>query len=588
MKKSRFLKKAAAVAAAAALALCACFGGALADEEETVTVPSDTDSAAVTVYNVEEGATVTAYQIVDAEYDAYGLTGYSAVDGVSIEDLENITSEELAVIAQDIRSGSVTLSSVSLTDSTDDSGNYIYTGSLAAGSWIVLVTGTSGTYIYSPMLVSAYYTDADDASTLTGVGVSNDGEKLKTENSSDITLYAKYAEVGITKYIVETADDGTVSYASSTTADAGDTVSYQISTTIPAYDSSDYSSTTMVFTITDTWADGLNDLEASDVTVTVDGTAVNASEDSTYTLSVDTASNTLTITFDSAYILEHAGADVVVSYSQTVNSNAVVDTDEDPDEGKNTASLTYTSGASADETETQATGSVTADPCYVYTFEIDGEIIKVDADNTSTLLSGATFTLYTYTTSEDAEETAITADTLASSGTSVATAVSADNTGLIVFEGLDAGTYYLVETDAPDGYALNDDVYQIVISAEIGQDGVIDSYTVTVTNLSSYDSDEDSETYGTYTESLTNTYTCTESTSTSEDGTETTTYSWTINGDSGTVSALKILNTSLTSLPSTGGMGTMVFTAVGIILIAAAVCVFVVYFRKQKRNSSGE
>ena len=649
MKKSRFLKRAAAVAAAAALALCACFGGALADEEETVTVPSDSDSATVTVYNVEEGATVTAYQIVDAEYGDYGFTGYTYLisdEDVAIADLENPTADEITAIAQWITnnksSESFSLSTVTLTGGTDSTSNeYVYSGSLTVGMWVILVSGTSEE-IYNPMIVSLNYTDSGDASTLYGGYADADGNFTVSEESDGTTVlvavYAKSSEVSITKQIITGTDDSedATSSAYAATADVGDSVSYEISTTMPDYA---YEDTTLVFTITDTWTEGLDAPESLSVkvgddtyTIPLDSSSYTDStytdtdssytvtcSDSTYTVTTtedDTSTTLFTVTiattsttenstdadgnetttevytggslaiaFEDEYIDANGGKAVTVTYSQEVNESAVVETsDTDVDNAMNTASLTYTDGIStfdSSNTETQSTKTTDGVSCYVYTFEIDGEIVKVDADPDSegnyTVLPGATFTLYT----DESCSTVYTNDIL-TDGT-----ITTGEDGLLVISGLDAGTYYLVETEAPDGYALNDDVYEIVIYAEIGtEDGVIDSYTVTVTNLSSYDSDETSDTYGTYTESLTNTYTC--KASTSEDDTETTTYTWTINGETETVSALKILNTSLTSLPSTGGMGTMVFTAVGIILIAAAVCVFVVYFRKQKRNSSGE
>lgn len=46
--------------------------------------------------------------------------------------------------------------------------------------------------------------------------------------------------------------------------------------------------------------------------------------------------------------------------------------------------------------------------------------------------------------------------------------------------GLDAGTYYLTECVAPDGYNLLDKDVKITIDAEYSQDGKITALTVTV------------------------------------------------------------------------------------------------------------
>ena len=61
-----------------------------------------------------------------------------------------------------------------------------------------------------------------------------------------------------------------------------------------------------------------------------------------------------------------------------------------------------------------------------YTFDINGQIAKVDATNEETKLGGAEFTLYS-----DKELESV-----------VKTATSADTTGSVVFKGLKEGIYY--------------------------------------------------------------------------------------------------------------------------------------------------
>lgn len=45
--------------------------------EATAAKPTATDSKQVKITNVESGATVTAYKLVKADYNAFGFTGYS-------------------------------------------------------------------------------------------------------------------------------------------------------------------------------------------------------------------------------------------------------------------------------------------------------------------------------------------------------------------------------------------------------------------------------------------------------------------------------------------------------------------------------
>lgn len=48
--------------------------------------PVETDAAAVTISNVENGATITAYQIIDASYGANGFLGYVWAKGMTNAD----------------------------------------------------------------------------------------------------------------------------------------------------------------------------------------------------------------------------------------------------------------------------------------------------------------------------------------------------------------------------------------------------------------------------------------------------------------------------------------------------------------------
>lgn len=47
------------------------------------TKPVDGDAAAVTISNVESGATITAYQIIDASYGDNGFLGYVWATGMT-------------------------------------------------------------------------------------------------------------------------------------------------------------------------------------------------------------------------------------------------------------------------------------------------------------------------------------------------------------------------------------------------------------------------------------------------------------------------------------------------------------------------
>ena len=185
----------------------------------------------------------------------------------------------------------------------------------------------------------------------------------------------------------------------------------------------------------------------------------------------------------------------------------------------------------------------------VYTFDITGAVKKVKEDKTSAL-PGATFTLYR---AYDADENKLSDE--------VGSYTTTDN-GAIVFSGLGAlengqtegtGIYYLKETAAPATYTINDTVYSVEIKNIVRNsttDDTIKSYDVVVTNLT--------------------------------DSTATTT-TITVGSDTPTGTTTSIVNTKLSTLPSTGGIGTTIFTIGGCAIMIAAAFLF---FASRKKNDN--
>ena len=101
------------------------------------------------------------------------------------------------------------------------------------------------------------------------------------------------------------------------------------------------------------------------------------------------------------------------------------------------------------------------------------------------------------------------------------------------------------ETKAPDGYTLNTHVFTVVIKASYNNDGILKSWTVTIDGAAT-------------------------STFTVENG---------VLKDPA-ISSTDIMNTKLSSLPSTGGMGTYLFTIIGVVVMAGAAGAFFISRRK--------
>ena len=485
-------------------------------------VPKDTDTATVTIKNVEEGATVTLYQIVKPVYNDAGLEKYELVATGSIADIEAPTTAEIAALAQ---------AAVSRTDgiaaAADTTVKTTYTATVGAGMYLVLVEG-SGATVYNPMIVSVNY-DKDSAAEGGEVDAQTNWE-LK-----NVTAYAKSGTPGVDKKIVSTDNNQNANSNGGDVA-IGDTVDFEIDTAIPSY-SDQY--TSLKFDITDTLSAGFD--AASNIVVKVDGSSVTAGTD---TYSVTTGTGTFTVSFADAYIRANGGKSVVVTYSATVNSSAGLNYDANT----NTATINF----SNDPTDSTSYGEVN-DETYTYTFAIDGmlggtqtgktyqthEVIKVYEDGTVEVVSEDTELL------DEIEVTNPLAGavfTLTNTKTNKTYTATSNSEGYLEgFTGLDAGDYTLVETTAPAGYVVDPTVHTVNISADYNGNGTLLFYSITI----------DGQTTSTYTATY--------------DGTTPT-----ITTLEGTQSTLTIENTKIPALPSTGGIGTTIFYVTGSILLVGA------------------
>ena len=548
----RKMKKLAALILAGAMVL-GMSTTAFADGETTKPLASDDVTASVE--NVEPGAVVKAYQIIEGDYGTNGFLGYKEVtptagmlvdiiDGTYLDKEDDIpTAEDVIAIAEGINDDELVLANVvtfaaGATD--EETGLATYTGDLTAGYWVVLVRGT--TNVYNPMLIGVYY-DADTETD--GIQGSGDNNILVPDPSVDATTswtlkatdaYAKSSA----PTIVKTADVST--------QEAGGTVNFDIETTIPDYSSEyiddDAATTDVVFKIKDTLTNLTLDLDEDDVNkgikVTVDDTDIKATEDGvvnfTFTEGTPTTAS-FEINFSQDFILAHGGDSVLVEYSATVTENAI-----NTIAGENKAELRYTRNPGDN-------GGYDYDIEKVYSFDIDGatteqiitKVKKVEAEGTETEettapLAGATFVLYT----DEACTTPYT-NTSGIDGLNEYGEVVSDEDGQLHISGLDVGTYYIKETKAPTGYSLNDTIYKIVITAEIDGEELV-SWEVVVTDLATNTVKENSFTVNHEVE----------------------------DGFDKEINETPVMNIKLIALPSTGGIGTTIFTVGGVAIILAA------------------
>lgn len=525
------------------------------------TKPVPEDSKKVEITNVEAGATFDAYQIIDATYNDSGFTGYvwaagtpNAGEKVTFDTEGNVvglTSEVITALAANPAS----LDKKEGFDPRDAEN-----GKLTAGTWMVLVTPpkTDAVKTYNPMVVSVFYTVEGSGSNNTLATDTLDASENWTLETTD--AFAKSSEITVDKSLEKPEFD--------TEVKVGDTVSFTISSTIPSYDPSYYTNPT--FKITDTIVNGLKYSSEPVVTIGTGEDIETLTKGTEYTSDYDAEHDTFTIAFKPEYISSLASATaeeraVTIKYSVEITDDAVKMV------GENKATLEYS--RTPNETTTKE------DKEQVFTFALNGVFGKIGDDGKA--LPGATFTLY----EEVAEAGENTTEIKWSEENSVYATefdhIVTKEDGKIDFKGLDGDkTYYLMETAAPDGYSINDTIYKIEIALTDPGDeynGEDVTYTITVTKNKLNEGDEE--------EDLTKTYTVT------INGTDKKGDSSVNVGEFGNAAAgdkINIPNTKLSGLPSTGGIGTTIFTIGGCAIMIIAAGLFFASRRKSSKDVSKE
>lgn len=317
-----------------------------------------------------------------------------------------------------------------------------------------------------------------------------------------------------------------------TTVHVGQTVTYTITGQVP--DMTGYSN--YVYKIHDTLTNGLDFVtnKAGNVVVTVK-IGETTYDDVVGAISKDNEKN-MTIDLSEKVKTAATGAEIKVTYQAKVNKNAVVET-------KNSATLEY-----SNKPGTDATGTTKPSEVVTPTYPLD--VKKTDTKDT--MLAGAHFKLYASTTDGNIDKNTVIKVTKDVENTDGKYTYATDQSAVDAIDemvtvankidnkdynlhinGLAAGTYYLEETKAPDGYNKLSAPVKVIIT-KTGDT----TYTVSTPNDKGVNTEESDK-------------------------------------------IIDIKNSTGSLLPSTGGRGTIVFAVIAALLVFGVAVSFIRDKRKE-------
>ncbi len=493
MKKA--IKKLMAAALAIAM-LCAMAVPAFA---------ADSNPGKIIIDNAVSGQTYTIYRILDLEYNevtqAYRYT--------MAEKWKAFSSTDLAI---DAKTGTVTWANA---DTNNGTSAAIQAFANAAGSWAkdnsIVSDGqqkaTSSTVTFNSLPLGWYLVISDLSN---GVICSID------TTDKEATIKEKNGQPTVEKEVLE---NSTNTYGKGNDGNVGDTVTFHATIKVTDGDPQNY-------VLHDTMSAGLTFTGITSVTRANGTETLN---DTTYVLTQGdevTDNCTFELAFNNGVL--HPNDEVVVEYTAVINENAVIGSTGNTNE----VILKYKDGTSSQPSTTKT-----------YTWEINIYKFFKDSNGDKKPLEGATFVLYRQNASNEKEYAKISATKIEwFSEKDQATSLTSNEQGTIAINRLDAGTYYLEETQAPTGYNPLTSPIEITIAHSTLNDT---NTTATITYKQSADSDA--------------------------------------TDIANTSNRVEVENKTGATLPSTGGIGTTIFYVVGGGLMVAAIVLLVTKKRMENK-----
>ena len=398
------------------------------------TAYAEGETGSITINDAVVGQTYTIYQILDLESYNASVNAYAYKATTAWNTFINSDAIKGTYVEVDAQGYVTWKGSADAAAFAKAAQKYAKDNSIAnQGS----VTATTATVSFTGLDLGYYLVDTT-LGTLCSLDTTN--PTVVMEEKNEVPTNVKTVE-----------EDSTNVYGEKNDADIGQTVNFKSVITAQAgaenYVFHDKMSTGLTYT-------GVTGITLNDTTV----------DAANYTVTAPAADgDTFDVTFTQAFCdTLKANDQIVVSYTATLNENAVIAGEGNP----NTSKVSYGDSSNTKYTPDSQTKTYTWD-VDVFKYTMNGETEKA--------LAGATFTLSK--NSDGSSPIALVSKgnnvyRVAKTGeTGTVTEITTDATGKFTIQGLDADTYYLTETAAPAGY----NKLAGAVTITIGENGVVNA-----------------------------------------------------------------------------------------------------------------